>query len=74
MAFAVFTGNEKISRTFPTKEETLKKADEAGLVEMIGGELLLQDDLSVRPCPADPEPKNEEDLDWSPKQALESGT
>jgi hypothetical protein len=27
MAYAVFKDEEKLSRTFPTKEETLKKAD-----------------------------------------------
>jgi hypothetical protein len=74
MAFAVFTGNEKLSRTFPTREETLKKADEAGLVDRSKGKPVLEDDLRVKPCPADPEPKNIEDLDWSPKQALEPGT
>jgi hypothetical protein len=29
MAYAVFKDEEKISRTFPTREEALKKADEA---------------------------------------------
>jgi hypothetical protein len=37
MAFAVFRDNEKLSRTFPTSEETLKKADEAGLVDQTQG-------------------------------------
>jgi hypothetical protein len=33
MAYARFKDEEKLSRTFSTKEETLKKADDAGLVE-----------------------------------------
>jgi hypothetical protein len=69
MAFAVFTDDEKLSRTFPTKEEALKKADEAGLVDRSKGEPVLENDLTVKPCPADPEQKNDEDLDWSPQQA-----
>ncbi|WPM83745.1 hypothetical protein ML401_38905 [Bradyrhizobium sp. 62B] len=30
MPYAVFKDGEKLSRTFSTKQETLKKADEAG--------------------------------------------
>jgi hypothetical protein len=41
MAYAVFKDEEKISRTFPTREPALKKADEAGLVDSGNGEPTL---------------------------------
>jgi hypothetical protein len=68
MAFAVFKDNEKLSRTFPTREETLRKADEAGLVEQPEGKPVLENDLTIKPCPPDPERKSDEDLDWLPKK------
>jgi hypothetical protein len=43
MAYAVFKDEEKISRTFPTREQALKKADEAGLVDSGSGEPTLED-------------------------------
>jgi len=66
MAYAVFKDGEKLSRTFSTKEETLEKADQAGLVEHGDGQRVLEDGLKVKPCPADPEPQDEADLDWTP--------
>ncbi|MDA9545687.1 hypothetical protein ACM43_14930 [Bradyrhizobium sp. CCBAU 45321] len=66
MAYALFKDGDKMSRTFPTKEEALEKADEAGLVEHAEGEVVLEDELKVRPCPADPEPRDDADLDWTP--------
>ncbi|WP_275169457.1 hypothetical protein [Bradyrhizobium sp. CSS354] len=55
MAYALFKDDEKLSRTFSTKEETLKKADDAGLVESSGGKPTLEDDLQIKPCSPDPE-------------------
>ena len=63
MAYAVFKDDQKLSRSFPTREETVKKADEAGLVETIDGKPVLEDNLSIKPCAPDPEHK---DLDWTP--------
>ena len=57
MAYALFKDGEKLSRTFSTKEETLKKADDAGLVESGGGQPRLEDDLKIKPCSPDPEPR-----------------
>jgi hypothetical protein len=37
MAYAVFKDDQKLSRTFPTEKEALKKADEAGLVDNTEG-------------------------------------
>jgi hypothetical protein len=53
MAYALFKDEEKLSRTFSTKEETLKKADDAGLVEEREGEPVLDDDLKIKPCSTD---------------------
>jgi len=66
MAYALFKDDEKLSRTFPTKEETLKKAEDAGLVESSEGKPRLEDDLTIKPCSPDPEPRSEDDLDWTP--------
>ncbi|MEY9122080.1 hypothetical protein [Bradyrhizobium yuanmingense] len=55
-----------MSRTFPTGEEALEKADEAGLVEHAEGEAVLEDELRIRPCPADPEPCDDGDLIRTP--------
>ncbi|WP_247506045.1 hypothetical protein [Bradyrhizobium sp. 1] len=66
MAYALFKDDEKLSRTFPTKEETLKKAEDAGLVESSEGKPRLEDDLKIKPCSPDPEPRSEDDLDWTP--------
>jgi len=67
MAYALFKDGEKLSRTFSTKEETLKKAEDAGLVESGGGQPRLEDDLKIKPCSPDPEPRSEDDLDWTPE-------
>jgi hypothetical protein len=66
MACALFKDGEKLSRSFPSKEETLKKADEAGLVEDREGQPALENELKIAPCSPDPEPNSDEDLDWTP--------
>jgi hypothetical protein len=67
MAYALFKDDEKLSRTFSTKEETLKMADDAGLVEEREGVPRLEDDLKIESCSPDPEPHIEDDLDWTPE-------
>jgi hypothetical protein len=66
MAYALFKDGEKLSRTFSTEEETLEKADQAGLVEHREAPPVLEDDLKIKPCPADVEPHDDADLDWTP--------
>ena len=66
LAYAVFKDEEKISRTFPTKEEALEKAKEAGLMDSPDGQPVLEDNLSIKPCPPDAETKSDDDLDWTP--------
>ena len=68
MAYAVFKDEEKISRTFPTREQALKKADEAGLVDSGSGEPTLEDNLTIRPCAPDVDNKSDDDLDWAMEQ------
>jgi hypothetical protein len=55
-----------LSRTFPTKEETLEKAERAGLVEHSNDQRLLEDQSKIKPCPADPKPHDDADIDWTP--------
>jgi len=66
MAYADFKDDQKLSRNFPTKEETLEKGDEARLVETVKGEPVLEDSLAIKPCAPDPGHKGDEDLDWAP--------
>jgi len=44
-------GKEKISRTVPTEEEALKKEKEAGLMDSADAQPVLEDSLSIKPCP-----------------------
>jgi hypothetical protein len=50
MAWALFKGGEKLSRTFSTQEETLEKA---GLVEHSDGQPALEDELKIKRCLVD---------------------
>jgi hypothetical protein len=68
MAYAIFNDNEKMSRTFPTEEEAIRKADEAGLVETNNDKQALEDDLIIMPCPPDTETKSDDELDWAMNQ------
>jgi hypothetical protein len=65
MAYALFKDGEKLSRTFPTEQKTLEKAEQAGLVEDPDAPVLEQG-LKIQPCPADQESRNDEELDWLP--------
>jgi hypothetical protein len=67
MAYALFKDGEKLSRTCSTKEEMLKKAEQAGLVEEHEGQPVLEDDLEIKPCSPDPQRRNDDDLDWTPE-------
>lgn len=68
MAYALFKDEEKLSRTCSTKEEMLKKAEQAGLVEEREGQPVLEDDLKIKPCAPDAELRSDEDLDWTPER------
>jgi hypothetical protein len=65
MPYAVFEDDQKLSRAFPTEQETLRKADEAGLVvEESNGKPVLDSDLAIKPCSSDPEVGSDDELDW----------
>ena len=68
MPYAVFKDGEKLSRAFSTKQETLEKADQAGLVEHDDGQPVLEDQLKIEPCASDPEPYDDATLDWTPEK------
>jgi len=68
MAYAVFRDDDKMGRTFSTREEALEKADEAGLVETTDGESVLEDDLVIKPCPPDNDTRSNDELDWAMNQ------
>jgi hypothetical protein len=61
MPYALFTNDEKISKTFPTEHEVWKHADEAGLVidvrvddDKEKPKRVLDQDYTIKPCEADP--------------------
>ncbi len=56
MSFAVFEGDTRLTRSFPSREAAWKAADNAGLV-VIGpdGEKVLDDQLEIRPCEPTPD-------------------
>jgi len=69
MPYAVFEDDQKLSRSFPTKEEAIRKADEAGLVvDEAKGAPVLDNDLSIKPCPPDPAVACDDELDWAPEK------
>jgi hypothetical protein len=68
MAYALFRDDAKLSRTFPTREEALKKADEAGLIDNTEGKPVLEDGLTIKPCAPDPKHGTDADLDWTPNK------
>ncbi len=60
MPYALFTNDEQISKAYKTEHEVWKKADEAGLVVDVTSEeekahpkRVLDEDYSIKPCPAD---------------------
>jgi hypothetical protein len=60
MPYALFTNDEKISKTFPTEHDVWKHADDAGLVidvnsdDKEGTKRVLDQDYTIKPCEADP--------------------
>jgi hypothetical protein len=50
MPYALFEGDYKLSREFPTRDEAWKHADDAGLVDVVNGTTILEDGYTIRPC------------------------
>ncbi|WP_213775020.1 hypothetical protein [Bradyrhizobium sp. dw_78] len=55
MSYALFEDEEKLTRSFATRDEVWKAAERAGLV-IPGpeGKMVLDDDFEIKPCEADP--------------------
>ena len=54
MPYALFEGDEKLTRSFPTREEVWRAAERAGLlVPGADGEMVLDDHFEIKPCEAD---------------------
>jgi hypothetical protein len=51
MAYAVFEGDERLTRTFATEQEAWDAAEQAGLVDVDpDGKKILDDELEIRFC------------------------
>jgi hypothetical protein len=75
MPFALFDRDQKLSRAFPSKREALQKADEAGLVVTdINGKPVLENELTIKPCPPDEETGSNDELDWSLEEPESAGS
>jgi hypothetical protein len=53
MPYALFEDGEKLSQTFETEQDCWKHAEEAGLVDIVRGKLVLDDDYVIQPCNSD---------------------
>ena len=62
MAYALFSDNDKISRTFPTREDVWAHAEEAGLVidevtdDTSPAKRVLDQGYTIQRCPPDDAP------------------
>ncbi len=56
MSYALFEENEKLTRSFPTRQEVWNAAERAGLVVPgPDGKMQLEDHFEIKPCEPDPE-------------------
>lgn len=56
MAYAVFEGDERLTRTFATEQEAWDAAEQAGLVDVDpDGKKILDDELEIRFCATEPQ-------------------
>jgi hypothetical protein len=63
MPYALFEKDDQLSRSFPTREEVWKHADDAGLVLDDNGEPKLEDHYTIKPCSDEPQQDKLAD-DW----------
>jgi hypothetical protein len=64
MSFALFEGNERLTRSFPTEEEVWTAAERAGLVDVdADGKKRLENHLVVRSCEATPDESTDSGAD-----------
>jgi len=50
MPYALFEDDQILSQEFPTEEEVWRHADEAGLIDLVGGKEVLEDGYTIQPC------------------------
>lgn len=56
MAYAVFEGDERLTRVFASEQEAWNAAERAGLIDIDPeGRKILEDHLEIRPCAAEPQ-------------------
>ncbi len=58
MPYALFEGDAKLSKEFSTEEDVWQHADEAGLVDLVEGKAVLEDDYTIQACGSDEETGN----------------
>jgi hypothetical protein len=58
MPYALFEDDQKLSQEYPTEHDVWKHADAAGLVDVVDGDLVLEDGYSIKLCSTDGEPGN----------------
>jgi hypothetical protein len=64
MSYALFEDEEKLTRSFPTRQEVWNAAERAGLiVPGPDGKMALEDHFEIKPCEPDP---NEVSIDPGP--------
>jgi hypothetical protein len=55
MSYALFEDEEKLTRSFPTRQEVWNAAERAGLiVPGPDGKMALEDHFEIKPCEPDP--------------------
>jgi hypothetical protein len=64
MSFALFEGDERLTRSFATEDEVWAAAERAGLVDVdADGKRRLEDHLEVRSCEASPDERTDPESD-----------
>ena len=68
MSYALFEDEEKLTRSFPSRQEVWNAAERAGLVVPgPNGKMVLEDHFEIKPCEPDPnEISVDPDSDFSP--------
>jgi hypothetical protein len=53
MPYALFEDDEKLSQDYPTEDDAWDHAEEAGLIDIVGGKKVLEDGYTIQPCVAE---------------------
>lgn len=56
MSYALFEDDEKLTRSFPSRQRVWRAAEQAGLVvPAADGTMVLDDHFEIKPCEPDPD-------------------